>query len=105
MLRKRVDGTSQNAGFARVLKEGRLKERMQAKALEAFSPEWKAQNGAALYSDDALFAFLARAQSFWVGIAEDAQKEMWMADTGDMDADPNADAHSGREGGDDEELL
>ena len=49
---------------------------MQAKAKETFSPEWKAQNGAALLSDEALYAFLARAQSFWVGIAEDAQKEM-----------------------------
>ena len=55
MLRKRVDSTSQNAGFARVLKEGRLKERMQAKALEAFSLEWKAQNGAALLDNEALY--------------------------------------------------
>ena len=105
MLRKRVDGTSQNASFARVVKEGRFKERMQAKALEAFSPEWKAQNGAALLSNEALYAFLARAQSFWVGIAEDAQKEMGAAESGDMDADPSADPHSDREGGADDEFL
>ena len=99
ILRKRVDGTSQHAGFVWVLKEGRLKERMQAQATETFSPEWKAQNGAALLSDEALYAFLARAQSFWVGIAEDAQKETRATEPMGTDAGPSADAHSGKGGG------
>ena len=105
MLRKRVGGTSQHAGFARVLKEGRLKERMQAKAKETFSPEWKAQNGAALLTDEALFSFLIRAQSFWVGIAEEAQKEMWMAEPPDAAGDQGADALFGRGGGADDDVI
>ena len=88
-----------------MLKEGRLKERMQAKAKETFTPEWKAQNGAALLTDEALFSFLTRAQSFWVGIAEDAQKEMWMSEPGDAAGDQAADAHSGQRGGADDDVL
>ena len=78
---------------------------MQAKALEAFSPKWKAQNGAALLSDEALYAFLARAQSFWVGMAEDAMKEGWMADPAGVETDQDADGLSGKEGGVDEDML
>ena len=100
-----MDGTSQHAGFARVLKEGGLNERMQAKAKETFSPEWKAQNGAALLTDEALFSFLARAQSFWVGIAEETQKEMWMAEPPDAAGDQGAEAHCGQGGGADDDVL
>ena len=76
MLRKKCDGTGQHAGFARILKEGKLKEKMQSKAKEAFSEDWKVQNGGACLSDEALFSFLARAQTFWVDIAEEVQQEM-----------------------------
>ena len=81
MLRKRCDGIGQQAGFARILKEGKLKENMQSKAKETFSAEWKTQNGGACLSDEALFSFLARAQSFWVNIAEEVQQEMWETST------------------------
>ena len=78
---------------------------MQAKALEAFSPEWKAQNGAALLSDEALYAFLARAQSFWVGMAVDAMKKGWIDDPAGVKTDQDADGLSGKEGGVDEDML
>ncbi len=105
MLRKRVEGTSQNSTFARVLKEGCFRDRMQTKALEAFSPEWKAQNGAALLSDEALYAFLTRAQSFWVGMAEDALKEGWIAAPASGNSDQDAEEPSGKDGGEDEDML
>ena len=105
MLRKRVEGTGQNATFARVLKEGCFRDRMQTKALEAFSPEWKAQNGAALLSDEALYAFLTRAQSFWVGMAEDAMKEGWIAAPASGNSDQDAEEPSGKDGGEDEDML
>ena len=63
-------------------KEGKLKEKMQSKAKETFSADWKAHNGAACLSDDALFSFLAKAQTFSVNIAEKVQQEMWETSAG-----------------------
>ena len=105
MLRKRVEGTSQNSTFARVLKEGCFRDRMQAKALETFSPEWKAQNGAALLSDEALYAFLTRAQSFWVRLAEDAVHEGWIAGPASGNSDQDAEEPAGKDGAEDEDML
>ena len=62
-------------------------------------------NGAALLTDEALFSFLTRAPSFWVGIAEDAQKEMWMSEPGDAAGDQGADAYSGQRGGAGDDVL
>ena len=49
---------------------------MESKAKETFSDDWKAQDGGACLSDEALFSFLTRAQSFWVDIADEVQQEM-----------------------------
>ena len=76
VLRKRVDGTGQQASFARILKEGKLRDRMEAKAKKAFSQDWMAPNGGACLTDQALFAFLARSRSCWVDLAEEVKEDM-----------------------------
>ena len=76
VLRKRVDGTGQQASFARILKEGKRRDKMEAKAKKTFSQEWMAQNGGACLTDQALFAFLARSRSFWVDLTEEVKEDM-----------------------------